>query len=86
MPDRTDKPGYTPDADLEPKREDRRREGTLGLLLVFVLPVLILLTAFAMWYFEIGFGGPAIDEPEVVDPIDGEMAPSDEPTPDRPAD
>jgi hypothetical protein len=39
-----------------------------------------------MWYFEIGFGGPAIDEPEVVDPIDGEMAPSDEPTPDRPAD
>ncbi len=67
---RTDEPGYVPDADMEPGRKQVRREGTLGMLLLFVLPVLILVTALVVWWDEIGLGGPAVDEPQVVVPQD----------------
>jgi hypothetical protein len=76
---RTDEPGYVPDADMEPRREDARREGTLGMVLLVVLPVLILVTALAVWWDQIGLGGPAVDEPQLV-------GPQDEPTPDLPED
>jgi hypothetical protein len=77
---RTDEPGYTPEADMRPVRpEDKRREGTLGGILIFALPMLILVVAFFMWWTQIGTDGPAIDEPRIVPA-------TDEATPDSPAD
>ncbi|MGP1355062.1 hypothetical protein [Roseicyclus sp.] len=65
--ERTDSPGYTPDADRRPiGRGDRRRAGALGGFLVFALPVLILAVAFFMWWSRIGLDGPAVDAPAVV--------------------
>jgi hypothetical protein len=75
--ERTDEPGYTPDADIRPIRKgDRRRAGTLGGFLVFALPILILAVAFLMWSSRIGLDEPAVDAPDVV-PTEDATLPAD---------
>ncbi|MFW5641814.1 MAG: hypothetical protein ACOCY0_03505 [Roseicyclus sp.] len=64
---RTDRPDPVPEADFRNiTPSDRRREGMLGGILIFAIPLAILVVGFFMWSSNVGTEGPAVDSPDVV--------------------